>query len=284
MVNVSDFFHAKTVPILYHRIPDGKLEVVNGCICLSDPPDYPEPEGSLSLREQISAYHEFYYSNYIGSLVDNSMLSHTLAIIENLYEEDSFSQLPRDLLYLGYYRVQEHYPHNQIAYVKRMIRELYGTYLCFKHIVWHDTAAYNKLLHHVITPYNAKKEEPYQIGIHANSCDTCWAFLQHTAKEFNSDSASIFTAVKIVNNAIVEYRVAYTLAEALLYQLLLHISAGEEGLNGCKLSECELCHEPLIKLHGNQRFCKKCASNHMRVAAHRSKKKGASANAPKNNP
>lgn len=181
------------------------------------------------------------------------------------------------------------YHGNRIEYVERMKRELYGTFLCYLHLVWHDPYAYDKLLNREIIPYNSKKDAEYRIAIDGSPTDTCWNYLRHTARNFNVDYASIFTAIKFVKAKndgvkIVEYRTAYTLAEALLYQLFMHISAGEEALNGCTYADCELCHKMFIKDHGNKRFCKECSKNHVRVAAYRKKKKESAPHAQESNP
>lgn len=271
-MEVNELFRATTPPIVYHRIPDVPIEIVDHRIQLTSNPEFVDPE-HLTVRERANLWHTFWDANYTGTLTDNSTLVRTLSLICEEFDNLRVHGIPNELLRLGYFHEQADVPYNRIEYVFRMIKALYGTYLCFLSIVWHDTNAYEKLLCKVILPYNQKKEEPYQISVQNTPEEVCWNYLRHVAKNFNSDSSSIFTAMRVEEMKIIEYRVAYTLAEALLYQLFLHIEAGEKALDGCAYVECARCHDRFVKTHGNRRFCKKCAKNHVRVADHRSREK-----------
>ena len=61
-MDISEFFRANTPPIYYHRIPDGGAELIDGCICLTNPPEYQElnKSPSIVLREKQALYHKFY--------------------------------------------------------------------------------------------------------------------------------------------------------------------------------------------------------------------------------
>ena len=274
---ISDLFCSRTKPIMFQKDPDCEICKNGGYSYLTTPPTFIEPTDGKWTKEMLDAYHAFYDKHHIGLLSGNATLTHYLLFIDEYFNGTYGKYIPielYDLTCIGSEGVNA-------RYINRMVREIYGTYLCFRFLVWDDPKAYSLLIQRIITPFNQKKDPPYQVLISETPQETCWAYLQRSARNFLNDSSSAITSsICISQGKVTEYVVARDLASALLYQLFLHLAAGKDGIKGFRLAECELCHDTIIKHHGNQRFCEKCAKNDVRVASHRSRKKGEKNNAP----
>ena len=288
-MNISDFFISQTRPIAYSKMPEGTWTIKDDRIELITPPPFFDPrDDSLTHKQLSELYSKHYENNYLGELKDNTYLVNYLSCIESFYlsHEDEF---PNVLYELGHYRPANGSLSNRTTWVHTLTEDIYAAFLCYKFLIWEDDAAYSTLLSKILIPWNNQLEQDRfayedQYPIHEDPNKTCWDYLKRCSHWFGEQKNSINCGIRVKNGKLEEYIIASTLGEALLYQLFMHISMGKEGTcKKYKLANCELCHSPFVKKHGNARFCEKCSKNDVRVASHRSKRKEAR-NAQESNP
>ena len=272
-MNIQDYFIAKTKPIQYPRNHFKTITVEGDWIHLQSftledayLPDASDKERHAAIVKEWSDYGD-------KVLTDNTMLYTALAAIEEA--------LQGERLYYASPIMQELYivPENQIHHkihgddFTDKLTRLYLLFLCYKEIIWEQRCLTAGQIAYIRTPGSKDDALPRST--------ICWEYVNFILTMFHN--GQITTEMRMDQATLYEVQKAPTLYHALLYQLLLHIAAGKEGLDGYHIAECQSCHQPFKKKHGNAKFCELCGRNSERVRAYKRSKKEA-AHAQENNP
>lgn len=268
-MNIQDYFIAKTKPIQYPR-NHFKSVTVDGEDIILQPfmlEDSYLHDASDKERHEAIVREWCDYGN--KTLTDNTMLCTALTAIEKTLQGESLyytTPIMQELYTVvkGKLHVDDHI---------NKLTQLYLLYLCYKEIVWEQ---------HCLTAdqiaYMRKtlfKEEALPRSV------LCWEFIAYILTMFHS--GTVTTELRLDPPTLYEVQVAPSLYHALLYQLILHIASGKEGLDGYHIAECQSCHQPFKKKHGNTKFCELCGRNSERVRDYKRREKEKQ-HAQENNP
>ena len=271
-MDIEEYFRSRTREISYHRNHFERVWVENGCIHMEHyryqdhmPADSAPEEMRIAFIEEMKIYG-------IQTLCDNRQLVMALETIDaadNSGVWDATSGFLQELLpSSGKSFTLETWVDN--------LRSLMMLFHCYRVIVWEEQqlpATYQAFLADVIELTDA---------IHAPLEEQCWEFISYMIMVFNDETIS--SGMHVNGHALEERLSARSLYSALVYQLLMHIAAGKDGLNGASIAVCESCRQAFLKEHGNQRFCKICRTPSNRVRSCRQRKKEADTHAPQINP
>lgn len=271
-VNIEEYFRSRTREISYQRNHFERVWVAGNDICMEHylyqnhmPEDAAPEDERLAFIKRMQGYGR-------NTLCDNRQLVMALEAIADAETSgvwDATSGFLQELL-----------PYWRLSIPMRTwvddLRSLMMLFHCYRVIVWEERqlpAAYRAYLAEIIKLTDA---------ISAPLEEQCWEFISYMIMVFHDET---ITCGMHLNGHVLEERLsARSLYSALVYQLLLHIAAGKDGLNGASIAVCESCRQAFMKEHGNQRFCKICRTPSNRVRSCRQRKKEATAHAPQDHP
>ena len=252
-MEIADYFIAKTKRISFQRYHI-KSVTSDGDHLLLDyytltnicPHDATREERKKTIMQEFRDYGTRHVE-------DNRLLVSALSAIENSFTSGQFNfSLPilRELFPKGTHKLL-------IDNYKYRLEVLYLLYRSYRVLIWGDTHLPSECISHIKrlcgTPWDSTPHD------HAMS------LLNYTlTMEHDHTIESSFSIDPDTGELIEELR-ADTLYDALIHQLLLHIAAGTKGLDGYYLAECNSCHKPFKKRHGNTKFCPLCGRNSERV-------------------
>lgn len=268
-MNIADYFISKTKPIEYQRNHYKTVSVEGDWILLQHfRAEDAYSEGASEEERHQAIIHEFH--NYgIQTLSDNHTLCTVLTAIENA--------LNSGRLYYKDPVMQELYPALKTKVHKddftNNITILYLLYLCYREIVWEESCLTDEQIAFIRKLCNLEEQTEHT--------SVCWEFIPFVLTMYHSDT--IVTDIRLSYPTLYEVQRASSLYSALIHQLILHLAAGKGGLDGYRLAECQSCHQPFKKRHGNTKFCSLCGRNSERVHDYKRRRKEA-ANAQETHP
>lgn len=138
---------------------------------------------------------------------------------------------------------------------------LYSLYHCFLCLVWHIP-----ITDPVISDHIKKTVFP----VINDQEHLCWSFVSFVTIMLMDEKIK---TILVTNPPIIrEVLHIDSLYSALLYQLLMHIAAGEEGTKG-SFAICESCGETFFRERKHKKYCTYCDRPSERTRACRAKKK-----------
>ena len=260
-MNTADYFVANTKPISYHRNHYKSVTVEGDWILLQPfelkdacPPDATDEERKEALRRELLEYGA-------QTLNDNRLLSTALTAIEDALNMQSLP-ISAPIMIELYPPLTQRLHKDDFGY---NLTTLYLLFLCYRELIWEEDCLTSEQLSY-ISELNHFFDSP-------SRSDLCWEFISFVSCMFHDHSITV--QMRIAPPDICEVQNADSLYYALLHQLLLHIAAGKEGLDGYHLAECQSCHQPFKKRHGNTKFCSLCGRNSERVRDYKRREKEA---------
>lgn len=272
MIQIIDYFCSNTKEILYCRNHFSQIQEKDGNLVLTPyqigdniPDDASPLERRLEFIHEVSQYYEC-------SVRDNKLLVRALDEIEKCLESGQWDFTRGFLVEILPFHGQT----LSKEYIISSLTVLYMLFQCYKVIVWDEKklpAPYDKMI---------DDEIKYSDAPHHTLVERCRDYVCYATSLFVD--SNITTQIHTDGYTFQEVLQSATLYDALFYQMLLHIAAGKEGLNGYSIAECKSCHQTFKKKHGNQKFCQVCSQNSERVRAYKARKKEESAHAPQIHP
>lgn len=250
-MNIADYFIGRTKPIEYIRNHYKTVSMEGDWIVLEPFQTKDAYAEDASDEERHQAIIREFRDYGIRTLSDNHMLCTALAAVESALE-DGKACYTRPIM-------QELYPAMTTRIHKddftAHITALRLLFLCYREIVWDEPCLTSDQLA-AIRRICSPEEEAGRSAI-------CWEYVSYVLTFFHDNA--IESRLKMNPPTLYEVQRARSLYHALLHQLLLHIAAGKDGLDGYHLAECQSCHQPFKKKHGNTKFCILCGRNSERV-------------------
>lgn len=205
-------------------------------------------------------------------LDDNAELIENLQLIDDAIRRDKLRLAAECLQDLFPPRVRE----IDLGEQEDRLRLLYWLFICYRVIVWEE-ASYP-------TGVIEQMKSQFQHSLHPAWTDTeiCWHFVSFVSMIIQD--RTMHASLVVADHAVTEVLRAESLYDALIYQLLLHFAAGRAGLDGASIAECQGCHQPFKKLHGNQKFCPLCGRNSERARDYKARRKEAHHHDTQSNP
>lgn len=262
-MNIADYFVTKTKPIVYTRNHFASVKIVNDEIELVPFILLDQVQG-LTREEKRARFIAEMQEYGSKTIIDNKKLVCALSAIEKFLPlMNSADTLPTEIIELLSFASGE----IDKRWFFDELEQMYLLYRCYRVLIWGEEQMPERYL-------TAIKKEVILHDAERNSViDWCWEFVQYVCQMVQDESVRI--EYKIHPPIIEESLYTKTLYHALMHQLIMHIAAGKEGLDGYQLAECQSCHKVYKKRHGNQKFCPYCSRNCERVRAYKHRKKEA---------
>lgn len=208
------------------------------------------------------------------TLSDNTQLVQHISFIENAIHDNSLEDCCITLSELLPRPNAEH-THPQwttIADQTYRLMCLYCLYQCVIHLVWHLPISSTEAIQFM-------RECVQPVG---NSTEAlCWSFTSYVNLFLQEESIHVLT---ILNPpTITEVLHTEHLYNALIYQLLMHIAAGNKGVSG-SYGVCTACGNTFFRAFKHKKYCEDCDKPSERVKACRAKKRKEAQHAQENNP
>lgn len=268
-MDTADYFVANTKPISYPRQHFKSVTVEGDWILLQHfdledefPPGTTSEERKEAFRRELREYGT-------QTLNDNRLLASALTAIEDTINIQSFP-ISSPIMMELYPPLTKKLHKDDFAY---NLTILYLLFLCYRELIWEEHCLTSEQLTYI--------SELNHFSDSLTRSDLCWNFISFVSCMFHDNSITV--QMHIAPPDIREVQNADSLYYALLHQLLLHIAAGKEGLDGYHLAECQSCHQPFKKRHGNTKFCPLCGRNSERVRDYKRREKE-TRNAQESNP
>lgn len=262
-MEIADYFIAKTKRISFQRYHIKSVTLDGDHLFLDYytltnvyPPEATSEERKRAILQEFRDY---------GSrhVEDNKLLISALTAIENTYTSGQFNfSLPilRELFPKGAHKIL-------IDDYKYRIEVLYLLYRSYRVLIWGEA----NLPAECISRIKLLCGTPWDCTPH----DHAMSFLNFTLTMEHDHTIESSFSIDPNTGELTEVLRADTLYDALIHQLLLHIAAGTKGLDGYYLAECNSCHKPFKKRHGNTKFCPLCGRNSERVRDYKRREKEA---------
>lgn len=155
------------------------------------------------------------------------------------------------------------------------ILALQAAFAAFRVIVWGDSLSVKDAGNPIVrATLDEMREYPAGYGRREDRIDkaVCWDVVARLVSDYEKWYS--FRIVVREEAGIMETRAAASdLFTALLYQLLMHIQAGEAGLDGAGIFRCQGCGREFIRRNAKKRFCPECDGVSARAARSRRLKK-----------
>lgn len=273
MISIADYFCSNTKEIIYTRNHFKHVEEVDGGIFFTffDTPFGDLPK-NMSYEDKCLEVRRIESEYLFCHLRDNTLLIRALKEVERCLNSGQWDFTHGFLL-----EILPYYPSEVMdkEYCISSLTTLFLLFLCYKVIVWSEKNISDVYL-------NMIKDVNFWIPEEATLDKRCRDYVVYATALF-ADS-NITTQIWTDGYTFQEVLHSKTLFDALFYQMLLHIAAGQAGLDGYQLAECQSCHQTFKKKHGNQKFCPQCSKNSERVRAYKARKKEESVHAKKIHP
>ena len=160
------------------------------------------------------------------------------------------------------------------------IAALQAMFIAFRVIVWEEKLSAEDRNNEHIQFATAGLFVKNGMRSRMNDEDICWQTIQDLLWKYEV-LYSFHIEVLPLDKEIHTRVTANDLFAALLYQLLMHIRAGEAGLSGASIAYCKECGQKFIRFNTRQRYCKQCGTGSARTKrCQQRKKEGGEANAP----
>ncbi len=269
-LRINDYFISKTKHILYDRNHYKAIRDDNTFITV----EFFDYHSLAQQHHDKKALFQQYMHEYgIKSIEDNTLLISTLTEISKVIDINKDISYSYNQLSIPAYKFVDGIfpdlfpPFQTTIHVndfKDNLLSLFSLFVCYRVIVWKENNVPQACVHYI-------KSTTFSHNL--SLLEACWKYVDYISTMLLDDR--VYVEFSIHNGILHEQTYTYSLMNALLYQLLLHIAAGENGIEGHSLAECAKCHDSFIKKHGNQRFCKKCSRNSERVKDYKARRKAA---------
>lgn len=198
-----------------------------------------------------------FFKSHTHTLTDNSVLINTI----NYLEKELSTEGTLDNAVLALPDFLPRYGKIDISTQSYELMCLYCLYQCVIHLVWHLPISNQAAIQHM-------KECVQPVG---NSTENlCWAFISYVNMLLQDQALRILTIVNPPE--IKEVLHTESLYNALIYQLFMHIDAGESRVTG-SYGVCASCGDSFFRAFKHKKYCERCAQPSERVKACRAKQK-----------
>jgi len=198
---------------------------------------------------------------------DNSILIQVLEAIEEAPD------LPEMLLeklvknyHIGNIELAHGYTYIPVSTLREELYNLYLLYICYRILVWGEK------LEDIDYIWRNRFHLKIESRTYETDRDLCRAFLTFLIE---CDVSCNMVFIMNESGNLQRMYECNTVDDALVYQLFLHIEAGEDGLNGYSLARCKRCGSTYPQATRKFSLCAICRKPSERTRACREKKKEA---------
>lgn len=209
---------------------------------------------------------------------DNGTLIHILELIEKTPDlpEALLEQLIREY-HIGNINLGHGYTYVAISGLREELNNLYLLFICYRILIWNEKLS-------SIGPLwkeRLRRKAEQASVISSNEHELCTGFLTLLIQNDVSCN-TVFTMTE--SGELQRIYECNTVDDALIYQLFLHIEAGEKGRNGYTLAHCKRCGAMYPQETRKYSLCDICRTPSERTRACREKKRKEALNAQENHP
>ena len=207
-------------------------------------------------------------------LPDNAQLIQHISYIEKAIQENSLADCCLVLSELLLPPLDEHGNPQWLTIADQTDRLmcLYCLYQCVIHLVWHLPISSTEAIQ-----FMRECVQPAGNSIEA----LCWSFTSYVNLMLQEDSIHVLTILNPPTiNEVLHTKYLYN---ALIYQLLMHIAAGDKGVSG-SYGVCTACGNTFFRAFKHKKYCEDCDKPSERVKACRAKKRKEAQHAQESNP
>lgn len=209
-----------------------------------------------------------HFNSTSRTLHDNTQLTQCIGFIEKAIQDNSLEDCCIALSELLPRPPDE----TTIADQSYRLMCIYCLYQCVIHLVWHLPISSTEAIQ-----FMRECVRPVSKSIEA----LCWSFTSYVNMMLQDEAIRVLT---ILNPPSID-EVLHTdyLYNALVYQLLMHIAAGDKSVSG-SYGVCASCGNTFFREFKHKKYCEDCDKPNERVKACRAKKRKEAQHAQESNP